>query len=85
MCVEKETSECPLSGSGSGSSQEIHTLNGTATRSAADAPSSPAEKFRALSRLRPHMAAGALSLGYVVNYMDRYTVAGSECRQDIPP
>ncbi|XP_041053229.1 protein spinster homolog 2-like isoform X2 [Carcharodon carcharias] len=72
MCVEKDTSDCPLSGSVS--SEEIQTLNDIGT--AADAPSSPAEKFRALYRLRPHIAAGVLSFGYVVNYMDRYTVAG---------
>ncbi|GCC35991.1 hypothetical protein chiPu_0014481 [Chiloscyllium punctatum] len=74
MCVEKETSDCPLSGS----SDEIRSLNGapSAATSAADTPFSPAEKFRALYRLRPHIAAGVLSFGYVVNYMDRFTVAG---------
>ncbi|XP_067864050.1 sphingosine-1-phosphate transporter SPNS2 [Heptranchias perlo] len=79
MCVEKDNSDCPLSGSGSGSvsSEEIQTLNGAVpAATAADAPSSAAEKLRALYRLRPHIAAGVLSFGYVVNYMDRYTVAG---------
>ncbi|XP_072099891.1 sphingosine-1-phosphate transporter SPNS2-like isoform X3 [Mobula birostris] len=72
MCVDKDTSECPLSVSVS--SEEIQTLSGSVP--IGDSASSPAEKFRALYRLRPHIAAGVLSFGYVVNYMDRYTVAG---------
>uniref|UniRef100_A0A8C2A761 Major facilitator superfamily (MFS) profile domain-containing protein n=1 Tax=Cyprinus carpio TaxID=7962 RepID=A0A8C2A761_CYPCA len=78
MCVESD--ECEIEGCSS--SDEVHTLSGSmspALKSSADLhPCKPGQKFRAaLLRCRsPLVAAGILSFGNVLNYMDRYTVAG---------
>uniref|UniRef100_A0A9J8BB02 SPNS lysolipid transporter 2, sphingosine-1-phosphate n=1 Tax=Cyprinus carpio carpio TaxID=630221 RepID=A0A9J8BB02_CYPCA len=77
MCVESD--ECEIEGCSS--SDEVHTLSGSmspALKSSADLhPCKPGQKFRAaLLRCRsPLVAAGILSFGNVLNYMDRYTVA----------
>uniref|UniRef100_A0A8D2ZES2 SPNS lysolipid transporter 2, sphingosine-1-phosphate n=1 Tax=Scophthalmus maximus TaxID=52904 RepID=A0A8D2ZES2_SCOMX len=67
---------------GCGSSDEVRTLSGSmspALKSSPDLhPCRPGHKFRAaLLRCRsPAAAAGILSFGNVLNYMDRYTVVG---------
>lgn len=66
----------------SSTSDEVRTLSGSmspALKSSPDLhPCKPGLKFRAaLLRCRsPTAAAGILSFGNVLNYMDRYTVAG---------
>ncbi|KAJ8368372.1 hypothetical protein SKAU_G00084000 [Synaphobranchus kaupii] len=78
MCVEGDG--CELESCGK--SDLVHTLSGTMSpglKSNADLhPCKPGQKFRAsLLRCRsPAAAAGILSFGNVLNYMDRYTVAG---------
>uniref|UniRef100_A0A673GIN0 Spinster homolog 2 (Drosophila) n=1 Tax=Sinocyclocheilus rhinocerous TaxID=307959 RepID=A0A673GIN0_9TELE len=78
MCVESDGCEIE----GCSSSDEVHTLSGSmspALKSSPDLhPCKPGQKFRAaLLRCRsPLVAAGILSFGNVLNYMDRYTVAG---------
>ncbi|KAF0038065.1 hypothetical protein F2P81_008549 [Scophthalmus maximus] len=78
MCVESDGCEIE----GCGSSDEVRTLSGSmspALKSSPDLhPCRPGHKFRAaLLRCRsPAAAAGILSFGNVLNYMDRYTVVG---------
>ncbi|XP_037323054.1 sphingosine-1-phosphate transporter SPNS2 isoform X1 [Pungitius pungitius] len=78
MCVEGDGCEIE----GCSSSDEVRTLSGSmspALKSSPDLhPCKPGHKFRAaLLRCRsPTAAAGILSFGNVLNYMDRYTVAG---------
>lgn len=78
MCVESDGCEIE----GCSSSDEVHTLSGSMSptlKSSSDLhPCKPGQKFRAaLLRCRsPLVAAGILSFGNVLNYMDRYTVAG---------
>lgn len=78
MCVESDG--CELEGCSS--SDEVRTLSGSMSpglKSNPDLhPCKPGQKFRAaLLRCRsPTAAAGILSFGNVLNYMDRYTVAG---------
>nr|XP_040038638.1 protein spinster homolog 2 [Gasterosteus aculeatus aculeatus] len=78
MCVEGDGCEIE----GCSSSDEVRTLSGSmspALNSSPDLhPCKPGHKFRAaLLRCRsPAAAAGILSFGNVLNYMDRYTVAG---------
>ncbi|XP_066551398.1 sphingosine-1-phosphate transporter SPNS2 isoform X2 [Amia ocellicauda] len=78
MCVESDGCEIE----GCSSSDEVHTLSGSMSpglKSSPDLhPCKPGQKFRAaLLRCRsPVAAAGILSFGNVLNYMDRYTVAG---------
>ncbi|KAJ3589909.1 hypothetical protein NHX12_010750, partial [Muraenolepis orangiensis] len=80
MCVESDG--CEIEGCSS-SSDEVHTLSGSMSpglksSSSPDLhPCKPGHKFRAaLLRCRtPTAAAGILSFGNVLNYMDRYTVA----------
>ncbi|XP_044226134.1 protein spinster homolog 2 [Thunnus albacares] len=78
MCVESDGCEIE----GCSSSDEVRTLSGSmspALKSNPDLhPCKPGQKFRAaLLRCRsPAVAAGILSFGNVLNYMDRYTVAG---------
>ncbi|XP_061074166.1 sphingosine-1-phosphate transporter SPNS2-like [Conger conger] len=78
MCVEGDG--CELESCGK--SDLVHTLSGTMSpglKPNADLhPCKPGQKFRAsLLRCRsPAAAAGILSFGNVLNYMDRYTVAG---------
>ncbi|TRY99313.1 hypothetical protein DNTS_004001 [Danionella cerebrum] len=78
MCVESDGCEIE----GCSSSDEVHTLSGSMSanlKPSADLhPCRPGQKFRAaLLRCRsPLVAAGILSFGNVLNYMDRYTVAG---------
>ncbi|XP_057184098.1 sphingosine-1-phosphate transporter SPNS2-like [Triplophysa rosa] len=78
MCVESDGCEIE----GCSSSDEVHTLSGSMSptlKSSPDLhPCRPGQKFRAaLLRCRsPFVAAGILSFGNVLNYMDRYTVAG---------
>lgn len=78
MCVESDGCEME----GCSSSDEVHTLSGSMSpglKSNPDLhPCKPGQKFRAaLLRCRsPIAAAGILSFGNVLNYMDRYTVAG---------
>uniref|UniRef100_A0A8C1QRB9 Sphingolipid transporter 2 n=1 Tax=Cyprinus carpio TaxID=7962 RepID=A0A8C1QRB9_CYPCA len=78
MCVDSDGCEIE----GCSSSDEVHTLSGSmspALNSSPDLhPCKPGQKFRAaLLRCRsPLVAAGILSFGNVLNYMDRYTVAG---------
>uniref|UniRef100_A0A673W0Z2 SPNS lysolipid transporter 2, sphingosine-1-phosphate n=1 Tax=Salmo trutta TaxID=8032 RepID=A0A673W0Z2_SALTR len=78
MCVESDGCEIE----GCSSSDEVHTLSGSMSpglKSSPDLhPCKPGQKFRAaLLRCRsPAAAAGILSFGNVLNYMDRYTVAG---------
>lgn len=78
MCVESDGCEIE----GCSSSDEVHTLSGSMSpglKSNPDLhPCKPGQKFRAaLLRCRsPAAAAGILSFGNVLNYMDRYTVAG---------
>lgn len=79
MCVESDG--CEMEGCSS-TSDEVRTLSGSmspALKSSPDLhPCKPGQKFRAaLLRCRsPTAAAGILSFGNVLNYMDRYTVAG---------
>lgn len=81
MCVESDGCEME----GCSSSDEVRTLSGSMSpglKSNADLhPCKPGQKFRAaLLRCRsPIAAAGILSFGNVLNYMDRYTVAGKTC------
>lgn len=78
MCVESDGCEME----GCSSSEEVRTLSGSMSpglKSNPDLhPCKPGQKFRAaLLRCRsPTFAAGILSFGNVLNYMDRYTVAG---------
>uniref|UniRef100_A0A8C9X848 SPNS lysolipid transporter 2, sphingosine-1-phosphate n=1 Tax=Sander lucioperca TaxID=283035 RepID=A0A8C9X848_SANLU len=78
MCVESDGCEIE----GCSSLDEVRTLSGSmspALKSSPDLhPCQPGHKFRAaLLRCRsPAAAAGILSFGNVLNYMDRYTVAG---------
>ncbi|XP_029925223.1 sphingosine-1-phosphate transporter SPNS2 isoform X1 [Myripristis murdjan] len=78
MCVESDGCEIE----GCSSSDEVRTLSGSMSpglKSNPDLhPCKPGQKFRAaLLRCRsPTAAAGILSFGNVLNYMDRYTVAG---------
>ncbi|XP_028839040.1 sphingosine-1-phosphate transporter SPNS2 [Denticeps clupeoides] len=78
MCVESDGCEME----GCGAADEVRTLSRSLTptlKPGADLrPCEPGAKFRAaLLRCRsPKAAAGILSLGNVLNYMDRYTVAG---------
>ncbi|CAL8399877.1 unnamed protein product [Boreogadus saida] len=86
MCVESDGCEIE----GCSSSDEVQTLSGSmspALKSTAELhPCKPGHKFRAaLMRCRtPTAAAGILSFGNVLNYMDRCTVAaGTPRRQAI--
>ncbi|KAM9728091.1 sphingosine-1-phosphate transporter SPNS2 isoform 3-T4 [Menidia menidia] len=78
MCVESDGCEIE----GCSSSDEVRTLSGSmspALKSSPDLhPCKPGQKFRAaLLRCRsPAAAAGILSFGNVLNYMDRFTVVG---------
>lgn len=78
MCVESDGCEIE----GCSSSDELPTLSGSMSpglKSNPDLhPCKPGQKFRAaLLRCRsPAAAAGILSFGNVLNYMDRYTVVG---------
>ncbi|XP_031428262.1 protein spinster homolog 2 [Clupea harengus] len=78
MCVESDGCEIE----GCGSSDEVHTLSGSMSPTLKTSPDlhpcKPGEKFRAalLKCRSPTAAAGILSFGNVLNYMDRYTVAG---------
>ncbi|XP_041656644.1 protein spinster homolog 2 isoform X1 [Cheilinus undulatus] len=78
MCVDRDGCEIE----GCSSSDEVRTLSGSMSpglKSNPDLhPCKPGHKFRAaLLRCRsPAAAAGILSFGNVLNYMDRYTVAG---------
>ncbi|KAI3373443.1 hypothetical protein L3Q82_022043 [Scortum barcoo] len=78
MCVDRDGCEIE----GCSSSDEVRTLSGSMSpglKSSPDLhPCKPGHKFRAaLLRCRsPAAAAGILSFGNVLNYMDRYTVAG---------
>lgn len=78
MCVESDGCEMEACSS----SDEVRTLSGSLSpglKSNPDLhPCKPSHKFRAaLRRCRsPLAAAGILSFGNVLNYMDRYTVAG---------
>uniref|UniRef100_A0A8C2ZWA5 SPNS lysolipid transporter 2, sphingosine-1-phosphate n=1 Tax=Cyclopterus lumpus TaxID=8103 RepID=A0A8C2ZWA5_CYCLU len=79
MCVESDG--CDIEGCSS--SDEVRTLSGSmspALKSNPDLhPCKPGQKFRAalLRCHSPAAAAGILSFGNVLNYMDRYTVAGN--------
>ncbi|KAM4546259.1 sphingosine-1-phosphate transporter SPNS2 [Fundulus diaphanus] len=78
MCVESDGCEIE----GCSSSDEVRTLSGSMSPGLMPSPDlhpcKPGQKFRAaLLRCRsPAAAAGILSFGNVLNYMDRYTVAG---------
>ncbi|KAF4073057.1 hypothetical protein AMELA_G00254500 [Ameiurus melas] len=79
MCVESDG--CELEGCSSAA--EVRTLSGSMSAALKANPEcksacKPGQKFRAaLLRCRsPTTAAGILSFGNVLNYMDRYTVAG---------
>lgn len=78
MCVESDGCEIE----GCSSSDEVRTLSGSMSpgvKSNPDLhPCRPGQKFRAalLKCRSPAAAAGILSFGNVLNYMDRYTVAG---------
>ncbi|KAM9788775.1 sphingosine-1-phosphate transporter SPNS2 [Neosynchiropus ocellatus] len=78
MCVESDGCEIE----GCSSSDEVRTLSGSMSPALKPNPDlhpcRPGHKFRAaLRRCRtPAAAAGILSFGNVLNYMDRYTVAG---------
>ncbi|KAJ0044100.1 hypothetical protein NL108_006804 [Boleophthalmus pectinirostris] len=78
MCVESDGCEIE----GCSSSDEVHTLSGSmspALKSSPDLhPCKPGHKVHAaLLRCRsPAAAAGILTFGNILNYMDRYTVAG---------
>lgn len=78
MCVESDG--CELEGCGAPS--EVRTLSGSMSQALKANPElracTPGQKFRAaLLRCRsPAAAAGILSFGNVLNYMDRYTIAG---------
>ncbi|KAM3868904.1 sphingosine-1-phosphate transporter SPNS2 [Diretmus argenteus] len=78
MCVESDGCEIE----GCGSLDEVRTLSGSMSPGVKPSPDlhpcKPGEKFRAaLLRCRsPTAAAGILSFGNILNYMDRYTVAG---------
>lgn len=78
MCVESDG--CELQGCST--PDEVHTLSGSLSPGVKSNPDlrscKPGQKFRAaLLRCRsPVAAAGILSFGNVLNYMDRYTVAG---------
>nr|XP_020468031.1 protein spinster homolog 2-like isoform X2 [Monopterus albus] len=78
MCVESDGCEIE----GCSSSDEVRTLSGSMSpglKSSPDLhPCKPGQKFRAaLLRCRsPAAAAGILTFGNVLNYMDRSTVAG---------
>ncbi|XP_016529776.1 sphingosine-1-phosphate transporter SPNS2 isoform X5 [Poecilia formosa] len=79
MCVESDGCEIE----GCSSSDEVRTLSGSMSPGLMPSPDlhscKPGQKFRAaLLRCRrtPAVAAGVLSFGNVLNYMDRSTVAG---------
>ncbi|XP_056265656.1 sphingosine-1-phosphate transporter SPNS2 isoform X1 [Pseudoliparis swirei] len=78
MCVESDG--CDIEGCSS--SDEVRTLSGSMSptlKSNPDRhPCKPGQKFRAalLKCRSPAATAGILSFGNVLNYMDRYTVAG---------
>nr|XP_054586876.1 sphingosine-1-phosphate transporter SPNS2 isoform X2 [Nothobranchius furzeri] len=79
MCVESDG--CDIEGCSS--SDEVRTLSGSMSPGLMPSPDlrpcKPGQKFRAaLLRYRsmPAVAAGILTFGNVLNYMDRYTVAG---------
>uniref|UniRef100_A0A3P8VTL3 SPNS lysolipid transporter 2, sphingosine-1-phosphate n=1 Tax=Cynoglossus semilaevis TaxID=244447 RepID=A0A3P8VTL3_CYNSE len=78
MCVESDGCEME----GCSSSEEVRTLSGSMSPGLKSNPDlracQPGHKFRAaLLRCRsPAAAAGILSFGNVLNYMDRYTVVG---------
>ncbi|XP_063059597.1 sphingosine-1-phosphate transporter SPNS2 [Engraulis encrasicolus] len=78
MCVESDGCEIE----GCSSLDEVHTLSGsmsTTLKTQPDLhPCNHRQKFRAalLKCRSPAAAAGILSFGNVLNYMDRYTVAG---------
>lgn len=81
MCVESDG--CELEGCSSAA--EVRTLSGSMSAALKANPEcksacKPGQKFRAaLLRCRsPTTAAGILSFGNVLNYMDRYTVAGKK-------
>lgn len=80
MCVESDGCEIE----GCSSSDEVRTLSGSMSPGLKSNPNlnpcTPGQKFRAaLLRCRtPAAAAGILSFGNVLNYMDRYTVAGKK-------
>ena len=80
MCVESDGCEIE----GCSSSDEVRTLSGSMSpglKSSPDLhPCKPGQKFRAaLLRCRsPAAAAGILSFGNVLNYMDRFTVVGKK-------
>lgn len=85
MCVESDGCElegCGGGGGGGGTAAEVRTLSGSMSAALKANPElracRPGQKFRAaLQRCRsPATAAGILSFGNVLNYMDRYTVAG---------
>ncbi|CAL1573905.1 unnamed protein product [Knipowitschia caucasica] len=78
MCVESDGCEIE----GCSSSDEVRTLSGSMSPALTPSPDlhpcKPGHKFRAaLLRCRsPAAAAGILTFGNILNYMDRYTVAG---------
>ncbi|XP_015252045.1 PREDICTED: protein spinster homolog 2-like isoform X1 [Cyprinodon variegatus] len=78
MCVDSDGCEIE----GCSSSDEVRTLSGRMSPGMKSSPDlhscKPGQKFRsALRRCRsPAAAAGILTFGNVLNYMDRYTVAG---------
>ncbi|KAI5615540.1 protein spinster-like 2 isoform 1 [Silurus asotus] len=83
MCVESDGCEPDsCGGGGGGGADEVRTLSGSVSAALKPSPEmracKPGQKFRAaLLRCRsPAAAAGILSFGNVLNYMDRYTVAG---------
>lgn len=77
--------------SSSSTSDEVRTLSGSMSPALKPNPDlhpcKPGHKFRAaLLRCRsPTTAAGILSFGNVLNYMDRYTVAGKNPDSSRPP
>uniref|UniRef100_A0AAX7T2R3 Uncharacterized protein n=1 Tax=Astatotilapia calliptera TaxID=8154 RepID=A0AAX7T2R3_ASTCA len=84
MCVESDGCEIE----GCSSSDEVRTLSGSMSpglKSNPDLhPCRPGQKFRAalLKCRSPAAAAGILSFGNVLNYMDRYTVAEITARRE---
>lgn len=78
MCVESDGCEIE----GCSSSDEVRTLSGSMSPALTSSPDlhpcTPGQKFRAaLLRCRtPTAAAGILTIGNILNYMDRYTVVG---------
>ncbi|XP_017164144.1 protein spinster homolog 2-like isoform X2 [Poecilia reticulata] len=80
MCVESNGREIE----GCNSSEEVRTLSGSMSPGLMPSPDlhscKPGQKFRAaLLRCRtPAVAAGILSVGNVLNYIDRSTVAAQQ-------